>query len=167
MTKHSVTYNTFTVERLYPVQPARVFAAFAASDAKARWMSGDNDPVSDATASAAFDFSIGGHERFEFTEEDGRKMTYDAHYYDIVPDCRIVYSYEMYADDARISVSVATIEFLVGSAGTSLTWTEQGVYLDGLDQPELREGGTSWMLDNLAEYLAHRSAEAASAPGLG
>jgi uncharacterized protein YndB with AHSA1/START domain len=167
MTTHSVTYNTFRIERMYPVQPASVFAAFTASDAKAHWMSGDNDPDAEVTNDAELDFRVGGHERFEFTEEDGRKMTYDARYYDIVPDRRIVYSYEMYADEARISVSVATIEFLVGSAGTSLTWTEQGVYLDGHDQPELREGGTSWMLDNLSEYLAPRSADTATSVGRG
>ena len=38
---------------------------------------------------------------------------------------------EMYADGARISVSVATIEFTGSGSGTQLTWIEQGVYLDG------------------------------------
>jgi uncharacterized protein YndB with AHSA1/START domain len=73
-----------------------------------------------------------------------------------VPDQRIVYSYEMYADDARLSVSVATIEFAKSGDGTALTWTEQGAYLDGIDgqqAPGLREGGTSEMLDGLARYL--------------
>jgi hypothetical protein len=70
---------------------------------------------------------------------------------------RIIYSYEMYANDARTSVSVATIEFAAAPAGTALTWTEQGAYLDGFDgadAPRLREGGTAEMLDGLAKYLA-------------
>jgi hypothetical protein len=63
----------------------------------------------------------------------------------------------MYADDARISVSVATIEFAKNADGTALIWTEQGVYLDGIDGPQapsLRQEGTTEMLDGLARYLA-------------
>jgi uncharacterized protein YndB with AHSA1/START domain len=57
-----------------------------------------------------------------------------------------------YADDARISVSVATVEFAKAAEGTRLTLTEQGAYLDGLDAPAPRRGGTEAMLDNLAGY---------------
>ena len=74
-----------------------------------------------------------------------------------MPDQRLVYSYEMYADGLRSSVSVATIEFVETEDGTTLTWTEQGAYLDGFDgqdAPRLRQGGTSEMLDGLAKYLA-------------
>ena len=73
-----------------------------------------------------------------------------------MPDQRIVYSYEMYADGVRISVSVTTIEFAKSGDGSTLTWTEQGAYLDGIDgaqAPALREEGTTEMLDSLARYL--------------
>jgi hypothetical protein len=63
----------------------------------------------------------------------------------------------MYANDTRISVSVATIELTKDAAGTALTWTEQGAYLDGIDGPQassLRKEGTTEMLDGLARYLA-------------
>jgi uncharacterized protein YndB with AHSA1/START domain len=78
---------------------------------------------------------------------------YHALYYDLVPDQRIVYSYEMYANDARISVSIATIEFAKTGDGTALTCTEMGAYLDGIEQPGLRKEGTTQMLDNLTGYL--------------
>jgi uncharacterized protein YndB with AHSA1/START domain len=90
---------------------------------------------------------------FEFKEEDGRTMSYDAHYFDVVPGERLVYAYEMYQGADRISVSVATIQFESQADGTVLTWTEQGAYLDGLDKPDLRQGGTSWMLDNLQTHF--------------
>jgi uncharacterized protein YndB with AHSA1/START domain len=80
-------------------------------------------------------------------------MKYDATFYDIVPPQRIVYSYEMYSNESRISVSVASIQFLEVADSTTVVWTEQGAFLDGLDTSELREGGTSWLLDNVAEYL--------------
>jgi uncharacterized protein YndB with AHSA1/START domain len=113
------------------------------------------EPGADA-AGTEFDFRIGGHERFGFGYQDINHR-YDARYYDIVPDQRIVHSYEMYADGTRISVSVATIEFVTTADGTALTWTEQGTYLDGFDgaeAPRLRQEGTAAMLDGLAKFLA-------------
>ena len=39
-----------------------------------------------------------------------RSIAYDARYQDIVPNERIIYSYDMHLDDKRISVSLATVE---------------------------------------------------------
>jgi uncharacterized protein YndB with AHSA1/START domain len=157
MTERSLIHDTFAIERTYPATPARVFAAFASREAKDQWGDDPNTGPADASAaSAEFDFRPGGRERFGFTY-DGTTYSYDALYYDIVPDQRIVYSYEMYAGGARISVSVATIEFVKDGDGTALTWTEQGAYLDGIDGPQapaLREGGTIELLDGLGRYLA-------------
>jgi len=159
MSVRSVIHDTFTIERTYPAAPSMVFAAFASAEAKNVW--GDTGDLETAEGQAAeFDFRPGGRERFGF-KYSGRTFRYDALYYDIVPDQRIVYSYEMYADDARISVSVATIEFAKSSDGTALTWTEQGAYLDGIDGPEapaFRKEGTAEMVANLTGYLASHGA---------
>jgi uncharacterized protein YndB with AHSA1/START domain len=161
MTDRSVIHDTFSIERAYPAVPSRVFAAFASSEAKSVW--GDTGNLENAHGEAGvseFDFRAGGRERFGF-KMDGTTFRYDARYYDIVPDQRIVYSYEMYADDARISVSVATIEFAKSGNGTALTWTEQGAYLDGIDGPQaptLRKEGTTEMLDGLTGYLSNQPA---------
>lgn len=157
MTERSVIHDTFVIRRTYPTSASRVFAAFASEEAKSDWGdTGDLAKAEPATGTAEFDFRVGGRERFGVSHE-GVRYTYDALYYDIVPDERLVYSYEMYADDVRISVSVATIEFEGSDGATSLTWTEQGAYLDGHDgeeAPRLREGGTGEMLDGLGKYLA-------------
>ena len=156
MTERSIIHDTFVIERTYPASPARVFAAFASKEAKDTWGdTGDIADVEPATGPVEFDFRVSGHERFGFVYQ-GVSYTYDAFYYDIVPDQRLVYSYEMYADGVRFSVSVATIEFGTKDEGTTLTWTEQGAYLDGFDGQDasrLRQGGTSEMLDGLAKYL--------------
>ena len=157
MTERSVIHDTFVIERTYPASSSRVFAAFASRQAKDAW--GDTGDIAEAeptTGPVEFDFRVGGHERFGNVYQDVR-YTYDAIYYDIVPDQRLVYSYEMYADGLRFSISLATIEFAETADGTTLTWTEQGAYLDGVDGPDasrLRQGGTSEMLDGLAKYLA-------------
>jgi len=74
-----------------------------------------------------------------------------------VEDQRIIYAYELYANDARTSVSVATIEFAKKGDGTALSWTEQGAYLDGIEDPVLRSEGTRIMVDNLTGYLNARA----------
>jgi uncharacterized protein YndB with AHSA1/START domain len=160
MTERSVIHDTFTIERTYPATPSRVFAAFASEEAKSTWGdTGDLEPAGDGGTSE-FDFRVGGRERFSHKWQ-GTAFRYDALYYDIVPDQRIVYSYEMYANDVRISVSVTTIEFGKSGDGTTLIFTEQGAYLDGIDGPEapgLRQGGTAEMLDGLTRYLESQAA---------
>jgi hypothetical protein len=64
----------------------------------------------------------------------------------------------MYADGARISVSVATVELAQDAAGTRLTYTEQGAFLDGLDQAEYRKQGTAGQFDNLSRELRSQPA---------
>ncbi len=160
MTECSVIHDTFTIERSYPAAPSRVFAAFASAEAKGTWGdTGDLEPADGQAGVAEFDFRAGGRERFGFKMQ-GTTYRYDARYYDIVPDQRIICAYEMYAGDARISVSVATIEFTKDADGTALTWTEQGAYLDGIDGPQapsLRKEGTTEMLDGLTRYLASQT----------
>jgi uncharacterized protein YndB with AHSA1/START domain len=159
MTQRSVIHDTFTIKRSYPATPARVFAAFADPQAKARWAdSSDAAPVGDSEGYLEFDFRVGGHERFGFRMPSGLTYSYDALYYDIVADQRIVYCYEMHADGAPDSVSLVTIEFGAEGAGSALTYTEQGTFLDGIDLPESREEGTAEMLDNLTGYLAAQPA---------
>ena len=157
MTARSVIHDTFTVERTYPAEPARVFAAFSSAEAKNTW--GDTGDLGAAQGEAGvteFDFRPGGRERFGFVYQ-GTEYRYDAQYYDIAAGQRIVYAYEMYANRQRISISVATIEFEGhGDGKTTLTWTEQGAYLDGIDGPQaprLREEGIEEMLGNLTGYL--------------
>jgi uncharacterized protein YndB with AHSA1/START domain len=155
MTERSVNYTTFVIERHYPAHPAKVFGAWADAAAKAVWM--DDPDLSSDGSEVEMDFRVGGHERFSGLTPEGTSYSYDALYYDIVPDCRIVYCYEMYAGDDRTSVSLATVEIVPDQDGTKLTYTEQGAYLDGIDKPEAREEGTAWMLDNLTKYLASRA----------
>jgi uncharacterized protein YndB with AHSA1/START domain len=146
MPERSVTHHTFSLDRSYDVPPSRVFAAWADQTEKRRWWAGGDD-------SLELDFQIGGREVSEGTVEDMR-YRYEAVYQDIVPDERIIYTYEMHLNDTRTSVSVATVELKADGDGTKLTFTEQGAFLDGLDSGELRENGTGSLLGFLDSYLA-------------
>jgi uncharacterized protein YndB with AHSA1/START domain len=37
---------------------------------------------------------------------------FDATYFDVVPDTRLIYTYEMHQDGRKISASLATLQFL-------------------------------------------------------
>jgi uncharacterized protein YndB with AHSA1/START domain len=156
MSERSIEHATFTVERTYDASPARVFAAWADPVAKGRWF-GDADAES---SEYELDFRVGGRELSRGAGPDGEVYTYEARFQDIVPDQRIVYTYEMQRVETRISVSLATVELEGESGGTRLIYTEQGAFLDGEDKPEYREQGTGTLLDALGAELQRQHARA-------
>jgi uncharacterized protein YndB with AHSA1/START domain len=152
MSKRSVHHATFTIERVYDASPARVFAAWSDPKTKARWFHG---PDEWARSEHVLDFRVGGRESVAGGPKDGVVHSYNAIYKDIVPNERIVSTYEMHMDDALFSVSLATLELKPAGKGTKLVYTEQGVYLDGDGEAMAkgREEGTRELLENLERAL--------------
>jgi uncharacterized protein YndB with AHSA1/START domain len=146
----SVDHSSWSIERDYPHPPARVFAAWVDGAVKVRWfdLSGQQEP------DYHNDFRIGGTESFRTPNGVRPRFTYDAQYRDIVDGERIVTTYEMSMDGRRTSVSVATVVLRPTGSGTRLIYTEQGAYLDDLDDPQSRRTGVGTQLDRLATVLA-------------
>ncbi|HEY7933263.1 MAG TPA: SRPBCC family protein [Solirubrobacteraceae bacterium] len=149
MSKRSTTHSTFVIERTYDAPPERVFDAWSDPAAKARWFGPPEKPE----GAYSLDFRVGGSEHLSIALPDGPLYSFDAVYQDIVAGQRILYTYDMHKDQARISVSLATVEIEGVGAGTRLTLTEQGVFLDGLDTSAEREHGTNVLMDTLGGYL--------------
>jgi uncharacterized protein YndB with AHSA1/START domain len=154
MTDRSAVHSTFAIERTYDASPARVFEAWADPAAKRRWFGAP----AQGSVDHELDFRVGGRELNRGGPPGGPVFTYEAIYYDIVPGERIVYAYDMYMGDTRISVSVATVEFSAAGTGTRLLFTEQGAFLDGHDTPAQREHGTGELLGKLAAALKRQPA---------
>lgn len=150
-TTRSVQHGTFTIEREFAYPPARVFAAWAEPKAKAQWFAGPSGQWT--PIERRMDFRAGGAERVKGRFAAGRVSDFQATYHDIVKDRRIVYSYDMFTDERKISVSLATIEFEPSGKGTKLILTEQGAFLDGYDDAGSRERGTRGLPDNLERSL--------------
>jgi uncharacterized protein YndB with AHSA1/START domain len=150
MNARNVTHATFRLERRYPAPPARAFAAWATAEAKARWFDG---PEGTEILERSLDFRAGGAERLWARHPGGKVSDFQARYFEVIPDGRIIYGYDMWVDGVRLSVSLATIEFHPDGDGTRLVMTEQGAFLDGYDDAGSREAGTRWLLEKLAAAL--------------
>jgi uncharacterized protein YndB with AHSA1/START domain len=156
MQQLSVIHSTFVLERSYPSAPERVFAAFADPAKKRRWfLEGGKNEVLEFE----MDFRAGGNERARILYKEGpiQGMTISnvILYQDIVPNRRVVSTYNMTLADKRISVSLLTVELAPTETGTDLILTHQGAYFEGADGPQMREQGWSHLLERLAKELAH------------
>jgi uncharacterized protein YndB with AHSA1/START domain len=146
----ATTHATFVIERDFKAAPAKVFDAFANPASKAKWFGG---PDEWDKSDHKLDFRVGGAESVSGGAPGGPVHTYNAQYWDIVENARIVTSYQMHLDEKRISVSLATMEFKPNGAGTTFVLTEQGAFLDGYDDAGERERGTRELLGQLETYL--------------
>lgn len=151
MTERSVVHSTFVIERVYPATPAKVYFALSDPAAKKRWFFDPDNPM---PSRHEMDFRVGGREVNAGCPSDGRMHFFNAVYQDIVPNQRIVYSYELLFGETRVSVSLTTIELVAEGKGTRLVMTEQGAFFDGHDTPATREHGTGELLDALGAALA-------------
>ncbi len=149
MSHRSAQHATFVIERTYPASPARVWSAWADPQQKLQWFG-----PKELKGEHHMEFRVGGHERMSVRTPDGALYLFDSRYRDIVEPHRFVHTYEMFLNEQRMSVSVATVELQpAGDGGTTLTLTEQGVFLDELDTPAAREHGTRELLEQLAVAL--------------
>ena len=147
-----VTHSTFTLERHYPASVERVFKAWATPEARRRWMA--------QGAEHSQDFVVGGLEIVKGFDGEGRALTHEARYAEIVPNARILTMSTLHAEDQLSTVSVTSVEFEAEGPDTRVILTEHGMYLPGQERPEWRELGTAQQLDTLAvEFTAAANVE--------
>jgi uncharacterized protein YndB with AHSA1/START domain len=147
----SVVHATFHLERTYPAPAARVWKALTDQAAKDKWFGGPKDVMT--ILERTMDVRPGGRERCKGRWEGGVVSCFDAVYFDVIENERLVYSYEMHMDDKKISVSLATLQLEARGGETTLKITEQGAFLDGYDDAGSREQGTGFLMDQLGASL--------------
>ncbi len=98
-------------------------------------------------------FAVDQYERWTFRFKGGELIRNDVCFQDIVPQRRIVYVYTMAFGAKRVPSSQTTVEFIPTEKGTTVIHTEQGVFLDGVEQAQGREEGTRGLLEVLGKEL--------------
>lgn len=151
MTSSSVEHSTFVIERELPASPRHAFRFWSETDLKKRWNSchGDWTVLEDI-----FDFRVGGAEVKRWRTSEGNEQTFCARYLDIVPECRIIYAYDMSFKGQRLSASLATVEFILAGTQTRMKFTEQAAFLGSVDARHERVIGTETGFDRLIEVIA-------------
>ena len=153
-TEQHTRHDSFMIERTLKASPRRVFAAWSTLDAKKKWFFGGEGWTE---SKRALDFREGGSEELVGKKKSRATSAFLARYWEIVPDKRIVYAYDMHLDGVRISVSLATIELRPAGTGTHLTVTEQGAYLVRYDPQGddhgSRERGTIELIDRVVKLV--------------
>lgn len=148
-TTAAAKHATFTIEQTYPVRPEEIFAAWSDPAAKARWFSS-------AGATYALDFRVGGEEVLAETS-DGPGWRFTARYQAIREPELILFSSTMSHRGTLATVATTTVELLPTAERTLLKLTEQGVFLNDLEQPHWRERGTADWLQKLGTHLSATS----------
>ena len=146
-----VVHATFDLERTYDAPVSRVWQALSDMSAKEKWFAGS--PGKWQVLERQMDVRVGGRELLRGRWDSGTVTTFDAVYQDVIAHERLVYSYEMFIDERKISVSLATLQLVAQGARTTLKVTEQGAFLDGYDDAGSREHGTGLLLDALGASL--------------
>jgi uncharacterized protein YndB with AHSA1/START domain len=146
----SVVHGSFRIERSYPAPRERVYRALTDPIAKAAWFAGG---AGYTALEREMDVRPGGRERVKGRWESGLVSTFDAVYFDVVPNERLVYGYEMHLDERKISVSLATLEIRADGGGTLVVLTENGAFLDGFEDAGSRERGSVLLLEALGRSL--------------
>ena len=147
----SVVHATFHLQRTYDAPVARIWRALTDEAAKQKWFGGP--PGRWELLERHMDVRTGGSERLKGRWEGGVVSSFEATYHDVIPNERLVYSYQMHLDEKKISVSLATMQLKAEAGKTTLIVTEQGAFLDGYDDAGSREQGTGHLLDALGRSL--------------
>jgi uncharacterized protein YndB with AHSA1/START domain len=147
-----IHHATFTVERTFPVAPARVFRAFADQARKRRWFAeGEGWEVFEFK----LDFRVGGAETSRFAYQGGPEVRNDTVFHDIVADRRIVLSYRTTMGPRLLSACLSTTRFTPAGDATQVSYTEQGAYFEGgAALAQGHEQGSQHLFERLAAELA-------------
>lgn len=149
--KDGVRQASFCLERTLNAPVQAVYKAFTDPVAKARWFGGGDGYK---VLTRDMDIRAGGRETLRGQWDNGIINEFQAVYFDIEPEKRLVYGYDLWLNGKKLSVSLVTVQFIkLAAAQTRLILTEHGVYFGGAEDIAAREMGTGFLLDMLEKSL--------------
>ena len=159
--------GSFTIPLELAAQPERVWPLFADLPLRKKWV---RMPGPSSTSTHEFDFRVGGSERLTNTFQSGdisETLENRSTFHDIIPNERIVLSYEAIVGELLRWVALVTVDFAPTAEGTHLDWTEQYSFVrlstpGGVDDVKHLIGGTRLRLNGLVAAVAERESASSS-----
>lgn len=151
MQKPDATHATLVFEREVLAPVADVFSAYADARVRAAWSAPSNDTI-------IYDheeFREGCQDRFRCGPGVSPNIHGTTHYWEIVPNRRIVSSEVLSTQGMRLAVSLITTEFAELGNATKLKSTVQIVSFVGQDMVQGYEDGNNGALNGLVGYFRH------------
>jgi uncharacterized protein YndB with AHSA1/START domain len=142
--------SSVTVTRVYPVPPARVFAALSSREAMVVWA---NPDPSFRTSFESWDFRVGGRGLMRMQPPEGDPWINEDRYHEIVPDRRIILTSSLNYRGMLMFAGVLVYTITSEGTATRLTIDEHGCFPDGRDKAEHHRLGWTQILEQLAAYL--------------
>jgi uncharacterized protein YndB with AHSA1/START domain len=161
VTWSAIKHSTFVIKRELPASPKHAFRFWSEPDLKRRWSDCHTDW---AVLEDVFDFRVGGIEAKRWRTLEGHEQAFRAHYLDIVPECRIIYAFDMSFKGEKLSASLATIELFAARKQTHMKFTEQVAFLGGVDPRQQRIAGTETGFDRLVEEIVSSTEAPVASP---
>jgi uncharacterized protein YndB with AHSA1/START domain len=151
--------GSFTIPLELPIPPDRLWPLLSELPERRKWV---RMPGPSSTATHELDFRPGGGERLTNTFVSGdlrEELENRSTFYDVVPEQRIVASYEALVGGTLRWVALVTIDLTPTNAGTHLDWTEQYAFVtlstpDGADDVKHLIGGTRLRLNGFVAAVA-------------
>jgi uncharacterized protein YndB with AHSA1/START domain len=113
--------NLVVIKRTLPASAARVFAAWTDAELLKQWMGPGKVTVSEAEV----DLSVGGAYRIVMNDEEGKTHVPSGHYEEIVPNEKLVFSWQWAGIEEVTRVTIELRE--IGDNKTELTLTHAGI----------------------------------------
>jgi uncharacterized protein YndB with AHSA1/START domain len=159
--------GSFTIPLELAAQPERVWPLFADLPLRKKWV---RMPGPSSTSTHEFDFRVGGSERLTNTFQSGdisETLENRSTFHDIIPNERIVLSYEAIVGELLRWVALVTVDFAPTAEGTHLDWTEHYSFVrlrtpGGVDDVKHLIGGTRLRLNGLVAAVAERESASSS-----
>jgi len=138
------------VERLLPVEPGRVFAAWTDPALLRRWWAAEPDW---SCAEAEADVQVGGRYRLSMRDTQGAVRTVVGEYLEIEPPHLLVYTWAWLSRETNApgEATVVTVRFLPEGTATRVV-LEQRTFAEAADRA-LHERGWSGCLDSLEQRV--------------
>jgi uncharacterized protein YndB with AHSA1/START domain len=140
--------RTITITRHFPAPRSAVFRAFTDKDAFAHWMG----PKGVRALECVQDAAKGGRYRLVLCDEHGKRHVLSGEFREVLPDERLVFSWEPQWGEQRTVPTIVTVELHDRDDGTELMLT-QSVF-STLESRDHHARFWESSLDCLASYLA-------------